>query len=1149
MRTRIAAIAAAFLCTTEALAAPGDIDTSWASGLSTPGRLEFDFGTAFREGTSVAFQADGKYLVTGVAWGWETFASPLLRYNANHSLDLNYGYNGQADAWGVRTQVRVMADGKAMATENIYRWIENPAHLFYRDVVLARYNADGTTDTTFGAAGRSATFDATSAGGEQRLNTFAVLPSGKFIAAGYAATTGGNSLLLLVRYNADGSLDGTFGTGGVVKFSLLPGASFQEIRSIDVDTAGNMVVAGIVESNRGFWQRLDANGAILAQGQNYAPAPGECNAVKWTGVRWLIGCGIQVNGTGRRAYLIGTDALGGTDVSFNSTFTTMGSDQDAWRGIAVAADGKIYATGVGGAGRLAIAAFESNGAPITAFGTSGVYLMPETDYTNGAGIAANATEVVATGRRYIAAGLADHDMPIVRLARTTGVRSSVTYVKRTSSSNGGGLIALPDGKLLAGGTSGVDGTPHFDVVRLMPNGFPDSAWGGVGYTTLAVPHMDFLVGVRDMSLQSDGKVLVTGDLEGWFNGQMRIGAARFSSAGPDTGFNATGPIPGIGYAVSGGNVYFPNFSRAVRVQADGKVVAAGSGLSNTGIRQIAVSRLNTDGTVDMGYGTSGVARTDLATAVTGRSMDLMPDGSAVAIGDSGGTIKVVRFTGAGVLDPAFGTAGVFTFPMPAGFTLSTPNRVVVHGGKIVVVASVFTTGGVGMMALRLTSTGALDPTFGEGNGWSFVSALSAAGATGNFFAGIVMPNGKIVAAGITEGTTQRARGVVVRMNPNGGADTSFGTGGVRHYDARNSIGGVAAVGYYEFTAIAPAVDGGMFLGGALNAGAEHRSLMMKTVAEAASGSSLTDLDGDGKSDLLWRNSLTGQVYRMRMNGMAIASQGFAYNEPDTSWRIIADADFNGDGITDLLWRNVNTGQLYYMPFDSNAMPTAGSLFYTEANPAWKIVHTPDLDGDGRADLLWWNSTTGQVYAMLMNGGTITAQGMVYTEPNTSWRIQVVGDFSGTGKSNQLLYYNIGTGQVYQMTISYSAGAFSQTGAFVYSEPNLQWSIVGAPDFDGDGKNDLLWRNAATGQVWGMLMNGSAISSQGQVHHEPNLAWKIVSFGDYDGNGKSDLLWRNETDGRIYMMLMNGLAIGTQGMVYTEPNAQWELMGPVHYQSH
>lgn len=307
-----------------------------------------------------------------------------------------------------------------------------------------------------------------------------------------------------------------------------------------------------------------------------------------------------------------------------------------------------------------------------------------------------------------------------------------------------------------------------------------------------------------------------------------------------------------------------------------------------------------------------------------------------------------------------------------------------------------------------------------------------------------------------------------------------------------------------------------------------------------------DVNGNGNSDIVWRNAATGQLYRMSMIGGGIVSQGMVYAEPDTNWVVVADGDFNGDGRSDLLWRNVSDGRVYAMPFNGAGEPVVGAIVHTEPNAAWRVVATPDLNGDGRSDLLWHNGTTGQLYGMVMNEGLVVGlQGMIHTEPDTQWRVVATGDLGRVGR-DQLIWHHATSGLVYFMTVSIEGGGFRTGGQPIYQEGDTSWSILGAADFDGDLRADLLWRNAATGQVYVMLMMGTAIKGGGIVHTEPNTAWQIVAIGDYNGDFRGDLLWRNSSNGQVYLMRLNGATQAGGAVIHVEPSTSWRVMGLREY---
>ena len=122
-----------------------------------------------------------------------------------------------------------------------------------------------------------------------------------------------------------------------------------------------------------------------------------------------------------------------------------------------------------------------------------------------------------------------------------------------------------------------------------------------------------------------------------------------------------------------------------------------------------------------------------------------------------------------------------------------------------------------------------------------------------------------------------------------------------------------------------------------------------------------------------------------------------------------------------------------------------------------------------------------------------------------------------------------------------AGAQSLYGA----NPNLP--TVGyaglSGDFNGDGQQDILWRNINSGSVWIWLMNGTAIEAASPVANVP-LSWKIVGIGNFDGNGNRDIVWYNASIGQIAIWTMNAFT-ETGSHQFQAPAGgpgEWEVVG-------
>jgi len=190
-------------------------------------------------GYAMVLQPDGKIVVGGYAVnlsGNKDFA--LVRYNYNGTLDTTFGgtgkvttdFNSTSDRiWGLALQ----SDNKIVAVGETV----NPA-LLTNDIAIARYNTDGTLDTTFGGTGKVTTDHGSGANNA----AYAVAMSGtNIVVAGYE-TVSGNNDFMIAQYNTLGVLDATFGTLGVTTTGFSGGNDVA--RAVAIDSSNRIVVGG-----------------------------------------------------------------------------------------------------------------------------------------------------------------------------------------------------------------------------------------------------------------------------------------------------------------------------------------------------------------------------------------------------------------------------------------------------------------------------------------------------------------------------------------------------------------------------------------------------------------------------------------------------------------------------------------------------------------------------------------------------------------------------------------------------------------------------------------------------------------------------------------------------------------------------------------
>lgn len=299
------------------------------------------------------------------------------------------------------------------------------------------------------------------------------------------------------------------------------------------------------------------------------------------------------------------------------------------------------------------------------------------------------------------------------------------------------------------------------------------------------------------------------------------------------------------------------------------------------------------------------------------------------------------------------------------------------------------------------------------------------------------------------------------------------------------------------------------------------------------GAKRADFNGDGKSDMFFRNTATSATIVWQMNGASPSFLGLQAVS-DTNWQVQGIGDFNGDGKADVFWRNTSTGStiLWLM----NDAGIGDSLSTATAGSTWQLLGIGDFNGDGKADMLWRNATTGATIVWQMDGASPSfAELQVVSD--TNWQVQAIGDFDGDGKAD-IFWRNTATGATIVWLMN-GTGIGSSVSSVTAGST---WQLLGVGDFNGDGKADLFWRNTSTGATILWQMNG-AIPTFLAVQSVSDTNWQVHGIGDYNGDGKADVFWRNTSTGATIVWLMNGASITSSLGSVTASSATWLVQNP------
>jgi uncharacterized delta-60 repeat protein len=354
----------------------GSLDTTF----NTTGIITTAIGPGNTQAYGVAVQSDGKIVVAGNSKNGSHIVFSLARYNTDGSLDTTFNTTGTVTtAIGTGDSnangVAIQSDGKIVAAGYAY----NGSQIVF---ALARYNTDGSLDTTFNSTGIVTT---SINGVNDEANGVAIQSNGEIVAAGYSQY-GSDYEFALARYTTDGALDTTFNVTGIVTTSI--NGVNDEVKGIAIQSDGKIVVAG--SSYYGSYYefalaRYTTSGILdttfnttgtvtTAIGTKQASARGV--AIQSNGE--IVAAGYSYYGSSYAFTLARYTTGGSLDTNFNTTgivTTTVGTGNASADGVAIQSDGKVVAAGYaynGGANRVfATARYNTDGSLDTNFNTTG----------------------------------------------------------------------------------------------------------------------------------------------------------------------------------------------------------------------------------------------------------------------------------------------------------------------------------------------------------------------------------------------------------------------------------------------------------------------------------------------------------------------------------------------------------------------------------------------------------------------------------------------------------------------------------------------------------------------------------------------------------------------------------------------------------
>jgi hypothetical protein len=211
-------------------------------------------------------------------------------------------------------------------------------------------------------------------------------------------------------------------------------------------------------------------------------------------------------------------------------------------------------------------------------------------------------------------------------------------------------------------------------------------------------------------------------------------------------------------------------------------------------------------------------------------------------------------------------------------------------------------------------------------------------------------------------------------------------------------------------------------------------------------------------------------------------------------------------------------------------------------PGWRIAGSGDFDQDGNEDLLLQHEN-GALAAWFMNGRQLRLGALIAVDlaEANEWKVAGTADFNQDDKPDLLV--RDGNGRLAAWMVA--GGRVVSTALLNLGNPiDLAWEVVGAEDFNEDGRPDVVFQHRnGTLALW--YLDGFATASPALFSpSHPGADWRVVGVTDRNGDRKPDLLFQHQKDGTLALWLLDGARLSQPRLLNpSKPGGTWRVVAP------